>query len=397
MTSRPVAADAVTVLIWVQHLLGSGHLERMRWVAEALADRGAEVHFASGGMPRPARMPRHVRVIQLPPVQVADARFKPLLDAAGRPLTDAFRRARAEALCTAYDAARPDVVLLETWPFGRRAFAFELDPLLARIAASVPGPCVVASVRDLLHVRADPTRDAAVWRVARDKLEEILVHGDPACARLEDTFAPAADGAVRVTYTGYVVAPYGPVAIVPADARHEIVVAASSGDAGRELLAAAIAARAHSAHAALTWRVLVGPGVPDAAFAALVDAGRQAGTIVERHRPDYRDLVGKARVSVSQAGYNTVQDVLGARTPAVLVPFAAEGETEQAMRAARLGARGLAEVVDERDLAPPVLAAAIDRAALRGVAPPCPFATDGAARSAARIVEIARQREAGAA
>ena len=222
------------------------------------------------------------------------------------------------------------------------------------------------------------------------------MHGDPAFARLEDTFPPAADGAVRVTYTGYVVAPYGPAAIVPADARHEIVVAASSGDAGRELLAAAIAARAHSAHAALTWRVLVGPGVPDAAFAALVNAGRQAGTIVERHRPDYRELVGKARVSVSQAGYNTIQDVLGARTPAVLVPFAAEGETEQAMRAARLGARGLAEVVDERDLAPPVLAAAIDRAALRGVAPPCPFATDGAERSAARIVEIARQREAGA-
>jgi len=386
----------VTVLIWVQHLLGSGHLERMRWVAEALAARGADVHFVSGGMPQPARMPRHVRLIQLPPVQVADARFTPLLDAAGRPLTDAFRRARAEALCAAYDAARPDVVLLETWPFGRRALGFELDPLLARIASSTPRPRVVASVRDLLHVRADPARDAAVWRVARENVDEILVHGDPAFARLEDTFPPAADAAVRVTYTGYVVAPCGPAAIVPADARHEIVVAASSGDAGRELLAAAIAARAHSAHAALTWRVLVGPGVPKTAFEALVIEGRHVGTIVERHRPDYRELVGKARVSVSQAGYNTIQDVLGARTPAVLVPFAAEGETEQAMRAARLGARGLAEVVDERDLAPPVLAAAIDRAGLRGVAPPCPFATDGAERSAERIVEPGRRREAAA-
>lgn len=396
MTPRPAGAGAVTVLIWVQHLLGSGHLERMRWVAEALAARGADVHFVSGGMPRPERMPRHVRVIQLPPVQVADARFTPLLDAAGLPLTDAFRRARAEALCAAYGAARPDVVLLETWPFGRRALGFELEPLFARVAASRPRPRVVVSVRDLLQVRADPARDAAVWRVARERVDEILVHGDPAFARLEDTFPPAADAAVPVTYTGYVVAPYGPAAVVPAEARHEIVVAASSGDAGRELLAAAIAARAHSAHAALTWRVLVGPGIPEAAFAALVNAGRQSGTLVERHRPDYRELVGKARVSVSQAGYNTIQDVLGARTPAVLVPFAAAGETEQAMRAAKLGARGLAEVVEERDLAPPALAAAIDRAALRGVAPPCPFATEGAARSAERIVEIARQREAAA-
>ena len=129
---------------------------------------GSVVPSQRGNSPGTERMPRHVRVIQLPPVQVADARFTPLLDAAGRPLTDAFRRARAEALCTAYDAARPDVVLLETWPFGRRALAFELEPLLACIAASTPRPRVVASVRDLLQVRADPARDAAVWRVARE-------------------------------------------------------------------------------------------------------------------------------------------------------------------------------------------------------------------------------------
>jgi len=43
------------VLIWVQHLLGSGHLERMRWVAEALAAHGADVHFVSGGVPQPGR------------------------------------------------------------------------------------------------------------------------------------------------------------------------------------------------------------------------------------------------------------------------------------------------------------------------------------------------------
>jgi predicted glycosyltransferase len=380
------------VLIWVQHLLGAGHLERMRWVAEALAARGAGVWFATGGVPRAGRMPRGVNVVQLPPIRVADARFAPLLDAAGQPLTDAYRRERREALLAAFAAARPDVVVLETWPFGRRALAFELEPLLARLSAIEPRPRVVASVRDLLQVRADPAREAAIWQVARRQVDEILVHGDPAFARLEDTFPPAADGAVPLTYTGYVVAPDARADAVPADERNEIVAAASSGDAGRELLAATIAARALSRHAASTWRVLVGPGVADADYAALAQQGRHAGVIVERHRADYRDRVARARVSVSQAGYNTILDVLGARTPAVLVPFAAAGETEQAMRAERLAARGLAEVVAERDLAPARLAAAIDRAAARGVAPPWPFATDGAARSAERIVAIARQR-----
>lgn len=380
------------VLVWVQHLLGAGHLERMRWVAEALAARGAEVHFATGGVSPPERLPRGVRVIQLPPVRVADARFAPLLDAAGRPLTQAFREARVQALLAAFDAARPDAIVLETWPFGRRAFAFEIEPLLRRVASTVPRPRVLASVRDLLQVRDDPVRNAATWRTARECVDGILVHGDPAFARLEDTFPPAADGAVPVAYTGYVVAPDAPAAVVPLDRRDAVVVAASSGDAGRALLATAVAARERSACAGLAWRVLVGPGVPEDAFAALVNEGRRAGTLVERHRPDYRRLVARARVSVSQAGYNTVQDVLGARTPAVLVPFASEGETEQAMRAERLAARGLAEVLAERELTPSTLAAAIDRAAARGLAPPNPLATDGAAQAALRILAMARQR-----
>ncbi|MCK7495255.1 MAG: hypothetical protein MZW92_32330 [Comamonadaceae bacterium] len=269
------------VLIWVQHLLGAGHLERMRWVAEALAARGAGVWFATGGVPRAGRMPRDVNVVQLPPIRVADARFAPLLDAAGQPLTDAYRRERREALLAAFAAARPDVVVLETWPFGRRALAFELEPLLARLSAIEPRPRVVASVRDLLQVRADPARNAAIWQVARTQVDEILVHGDPAFARLEDTFPPAADGAVPLTYTGYVVAPEARADAVPADERSEIVAAASGGDAGREgTLAATIAARALSRHAASTWRVLVGPGVADADYAALAQQGRHAGVIV---------------------------------------------------------------------------------------------------------------------
>ena len=381
------------VLIWVQHLLGGGHLQRMRLVAEALAARGAGVHFVTGGVAGPERLPLGVRVVELPSIKVADATFDPLLDATGRPIDDAFRAARAAALVHAFDAAQPHVVVLETWPFGRRKFGFEIEPLLSRVATRAPRPRVVASVRDLLQRRDAPAHDAAVWASARAHLDEILVHGDPAFARLEETFAPAADGTVPVTYTGYVV-PGRPAAVtVPLEARQGVLVASGSGDVGRDLLAAAIAARPLSAHAALSWRLLAGPGMSGDAFEALVADGRRAGVVVERHRRDYGDLLSRARVSVSQAGYNTVQDVLAARTPAVLVPFAAAGETEQAMRAERLAARGMAEVVAERELAPAALAAAIDRAAARGLPPPSPFATDGAECSAARILALARDAD----
>lgn len=369
--------------LWVQHLLGTGHVERMRWIAEALAERGAEVTFVSGGLPLPGRLPRLARVVQLPPLRAADASFRVLVDERGVPIDDAFRARRVSALLDAWRGSQADVVLLETFPFGRRALRFELMPLLDAIAASSPRPRVVSSVRDLLQVRGDAARDAEAWDVARRCLDAILVHGDPAFARLEATFPPAADGTVPVVYTGFVRAPLAPPA--PRE-RREVVVSASAGEGGTALLATAIEARAHSALRASPWRVLVGGGVTEQRFASLVHAGQAAGVAVERHRRDFPDLLAGARVAVTQAGYNTVLDVLLARTPAVLVPFAGEGETEQAMRAAKLAALGRVETVDEHSLDPRVLSAAIDRAAARGEMPPCPFDVDGATRSAAWLL-----------
>ena len=66
----------------------------------------------------------------------------------------------------------------------------------------------------------------------------------------------------------------------------------------------------------------------------------------------------------------------------MLVPFAEGGETEQAMRADRLAALGLAVVVDEAGLTPQALAAAIDEAVSRPRRRGFDFGFDGARRSA---------------
>ena len=73
-------------------------------------------------------------------------------------------------------------------------------------------------------------------------------------------------------------------------------------------------------------------------------------------------MLPNALCSVSQAGYNTAIEVLAARTPAVFVPFADEGEVEQILRCRALAARGLCEWVAPDALTPEALAVAIDRA-----------------------------------
>jgi predicted glycosyltransferase len=114
------------------------------------------------------------------------------------------------------------------------------------------------------------------------------------------------------------------------------------------------------------------------------------GMVVERFRDDLPALLRRCRVSVSQAGYNTVLEIIAARARAVLVPFTAERETEQLLRAERLAAFGAVELVREPELSPKRLALAIERAASR---PPPELSVDmtGAVRSARIIAAMLNQ------
>jgi predicted glycosyltransferase len=80
---------------------------------------------------------------------------------------------------------------------------------------------------------------------------------------------------------------------------------------------------------------------------------------VERARPDFRSLLARCAVSVSQAGYNTVVDVLAAGARAIVVPFASDRETEQTLRAESLSQRGLARMLPEASLTPARLASMV--------------------------------------
>ena len=363
------------ILFWVQHLLGIGHVERSYRIAEALAGTGFAVTLASGGRPVAAlAAPAGVRVVQLPPVTAHDAGFA-LFDAAGRPLGDAVRTARRDALLALLAETRPDALMLEGFPFARRAFRFELDPLIA--AARVP---VLCSVRDIVVDRGDPARRAEIVARVRTEFAAVLVHGDPRLVPFEASFPAAPELAGRLVYTGYVAAPAPPESAVP---RGEVLVSAGGGRAGAALMQAAIAARRQGCLAAAPWRLLAGADLPEAEFAALAAAAPD-GVAVERFRRDFTQLLRQCRVSVSQLGYNTALDLIAARVPAVVVPFAAARETEQAIRAACLAARGAVEVVPEAALSPQALAAAIARVDGRRP-PPLAVDTGGAARTA-RIV-----------
>ena len=359
MNGRP------TVLIYVQHLLGSGHLRRAAIIARALASTIADVRIASGGLPVPDLAIGAATLDQLEPVRCERDDFSALTMADGAPVDDAFKARRRDRLLALLDECRPDALIVEMFPFGRRQMRFELLPLLERARAMTPPPLIVSSVRDILQTGRKPERvaEAADW--AQTLFDRILVHGDPKLARFEETFPPAARFAGRLHYTGYL-APEPPSAVRPGDPGwDEVVVSAGGGAVGEALMRAAIEARAISRLSGKTWRLLTGQAIEPQARAALDRAAAAAGggIVVEASRADFLRLLAACAVSVSQGGYNTVADILSAGARAVIVPFAASGETEQTLRAERLAARGRAVMLAEDALDPASLSHAIDAAA----------------------------------
>jgi len=137
---------------------------------------------------------------------------------------------------------------------------------------------------------------------------------------------------------------------------------------------------------------VTGPYFPPAARAELERAAHAlpaGAVIVEAHRPDLGAHLAGAALSVSQAGYNTVLELIAHRVRAVVVPYEASGD-EQPLRAGLLAARGLLDVVSEADLTPARLADAMDAALGRpGFPAPARLDLDGAARSVAILRELA--------
>ena len=226
-----------SVLIHVQYLLGIGHLQRARRIGEALAGHGVAVTLVSGGSPVPGLAPtRRLRVVQLPPIRALDARFD-LVDADGAPVDDAMRETRRRALLDAFAEARPDVVVIEGFPFARRAFRFELDLLIE--AARQARARLVCSVRDIVNPRDDPTRSREIVARVRADFDAVLVHGDPALVPFQASFPAAGQIADRLHYTGYVGARVDSEACRPPP-RREVLVSAGGGPAGYALLQAAV-------------------------------------------------------------------------------------------------------------------------------------------------------------
>jgi predicted glycosyltransferase len=377
----------VKIAVYCQHVLGIGHFFRVLELCRALLVEH-EVLLITGGEGVSVDLPEGLRRFELPALMM-DAEFKGLHTTEEQGDVARVKVRRRETLMGLMRAEAPNLLLIELFPFGRKAFRFELEPVLAAIQAGDLPPCkVVCSLRDILVEKADTAAYEARVIKQLQRFDALLVHGDPAVIALDETFGAVDQIEIPLVYTGYITPRPGPRDRAEGrrqlgldDADRLVVVSAGGGKVGGPLLrAAADAFERMASNPRLRMHLITGPYGEPALFEALaVQAG--ARFTVQRFSDRFLRLLAAADLSISMGGYNTTMNLLAARVPRALIwPFGQN--REQRLRMERLEGKTPFHLLTDDDLAPKTLAARITALLDRPPGPIGAVRLDGAEKSA---------------
>jgi predicted glycosyltransferase len=346
MDTRPA------VLFYCQHSLGMGHLVRSMALAAGLTEQFRVVFLNGGPLPEGINVPSGMEIIDLPPLGLnSDGQ---IVSRDQNHTVEDARELRRKMILETFHLVRPQLVLIELFPFGRKKFADELLPLLDEAAlAGSSRPLIICSLRDILvGQRKDQQKyDERAVAIANRYFDAVLVHSDPAFARLEESFQAYSKLSTPVHYTGYV-SPRRDAVDKPNVQRHRrIVVSVGGGLVGFSLLQTAIDAHALLQDDDLEMRVIAGPFLPEQSWQSLRTAAESRKNLqLIKCVPDLFEEMRAAAASISQCGYNTSLDILQSGVAALVVPFAEGLEDEQMQRAQRLERLGAVRVLDDRQM-----------------------------------------------
>lgn len=344
------------LLIVVTHLLGSGHLSRALTLGRAFVAAGHQVCVASGGMPAPQLDLSGIDLVQLPALRSDGVNFTRLLDNTGNIATQSYLDARQNLLIDTHENLRPDALITELFPFGRRSLKHEFQTLLKH-AKDIKTPLILGSIRDILAPPSKPLKaDYADEMIARF-YDGVLVHSDAALTPLSLSWPVSETLKPFLHYTGFV-APRAPLPHPENAGEGEVIVSAGGGDVGAKLFKVALQASALDPDR--IWRILVG-GVQAQSQIKILGHTAPPSVRIEAARSDFRQMLNHADVSVSMCGYNTALDVLQTGVPAVFIPFDAGGEVEQSLRADALSKRPNITVLKDADLNPAALISVVQK------------------------------------
>jgi len=359
----------VKIIIYCQHVLGIGHFIRTLSLCRAL-DRH-DIILITGGEPVRLKLPSHVTEIRLPSLMMNE-NFQDLHTSLHQDSLGEIKALRCKILQNTFKKEAPDLFLVELYPFGRKSFRFELDPVLEGIQSGMLPCCrILCSVRDILVEKEKAEKhEKRVLTILNTFFDGVLIHADPIVIPLDLTFDQFEKINIPVVYTGYVTDPLP--TLNPNTIRDDleftnntklVVVSAGGGKVGSPLFKAISKVPPYlSNNKDIVFVVFTGPFADEEIVADLKKIASDRFRVI-RFSSDFPSYLHAADLSISMAGYNTCMNLLTAKVPAWVLPF--DQNREQGLRAKRLSDLGALDILTPYDLAPNKLADIIQSSLIR--------------------------------
>ena len=375
------------IIFYCQYVWGMGHLFRSIELVRALA--GHDVVLVAGGREVDVRLPDHVTLVRLPGLYM-DEQFTTLIPEEDGKTVDEIECERKDILSSLFEKHRPDILMIELYPFGRTKFGFELQPLLERIRQGQFGEMkVVCSLRDILVEKKHPREyEERVLNLLNTYFDLLMIHSDDQLLALDETFSRMNDIRIPAVYTGFVSPKANPAA--GRKLRRErgigseeklIVVSAGGGRAGYALLSCILDAYHLMAHSdRIRIEMFTGPFRDPAEFKKLT-AKSVDGIRIRYFTNRFMDYLSAADLSISLAGYNTCMNLLAARVPAMVFPYSKQ--REQPIRVEKIKNFIPMKILRDKDIEPGKLSRYIKKMLLESrPLETVPINLDGAANTA---------------
>ena len=231
---------------------------------------------------------------------------------------------------------KPDVLLLEGFPFMRYAWYEEHNGILEILKLAKNMKCyIVSSVRDIA-IPHNEKRAAFAVEMLNQYMDLVLVHGDKNFIKLEDSFPYTDLIDVPLEYTGYITDLYKPNAKVQ---RHGVLVSGASGAVADLVFDKALEMYKQSTKKE-PWTFIISDKHPSESakkFKKYAKTKKDIKIVSDITSRDFRKLLVKSRLSISQCGYNTFLDSYITETPTTFIPFTDNGaiSADQPMRTER--------------------------------------------------------------
>lgn len=383
------------IIFYCQYVFGIGHLFRSLELVRALSNH--DVALVVGGPEVEIDLPDHVKLVRLPALYM-DEKYTTLIPANPEWSVAQIQHQRKEILFALFEQFRPDIFIVELFPFGRTIFGFELLPVLKAIRKGVLGAVKsVCSLRDVLVKKRDPIEyEERVLDNLNELFDFLLIHSDGEFLSLDETFSRSNEINIPVFYTGFVTKKPARGSgkkireTLGISTEEKLIVAsAGGGRSGYELLSSVVDA-CHLLRDSISVQLEVfsGPFMDNNAFTQIT-AKSGPGINVTRFTKHFLDYLQTADLSVSMAGYNTCMNILTTKVPALVWPFS--GDQEQGLRAERLSRLGVMTVLNDEDLRPERLAAMIGQGLAGKSQPSVSIDLNGAVNTANWLESVMKQ------